>query len=39
MRCNLCGSEIRRPNVLGKLVLCDECYAKSSSEEGPVCAH
>ncbi len=39
MRCSSCGSEVKRPNVLGKRVLCDDCYAKLSSEEGAVCAH
>lgn len=40
MRCSSCGCEVRRPNVLGKMVLCDECYARLSAEgEGPVCSH
>lgn len=38
-RCEACGAELKRINVLKGRVLCDRCYEAESGLEGGVCVH
>ncbi|MCS7117427.1 MAG: hypothetical protein NZ957_01390 [Thaumarchaeota archaeon] len=38
-RCESCGSDLKRINVLRGRFLCDRCYDVESGKAGEVCPH
>jgi len=38
-KCERCGRETSRINILGGVLLCDSCYEKAGREGGAACLH